>query len=76
MLMSNETNKGHPIFRSMGDDGTCLLFVILPERRWAITRNEEEVVSGATTPAAINSGVQKYLSLTTLRKTPLHAALA
>lgn len=64
------------IFRTISDDGTCWLFVVLSDDGWAITRNGERVAVGASTSTSIGFGVRKYLSLTTAAKPQLQAACA
>lgn len=53
------------IFRTITDDGTSWLLIILSNDGWAITRNGERVVIGANNSPSIDFGVRKYMSLTT-----------
>jgi hypothetical protein len=52
------------VFQSISDDGADWLFVILPDDRWAITRNGEKIAVGAGTGASIAAGVLKFRLLT------------
>ena len=62
-MITDSNGAARAIFRSMRDDGTCWLFVILSDHRWAITCDGRQVVVGTTSRHSISSGVQKYLSL-------------
>jgi hypothetical protein len=63
MMTTDDHGAARAIFRSMRDDGTCWLFVILPNHHWAITCDGHQVVVGRPDRESISSGVEKYLSL-------------
>lgn len=64
------------LLKSVSEDGTCWLFVILSDDRWAITRNGTRFADGATDRAGIGSGVEKFLHHTGAGKRQLEAARA
>ena len=61
MVITENNNVAQELFRSIRDDGTRWLFVILPDNRWAITCDGHSVVVGSVQKASINSGVEQYL---------------
>ena len=62
--MSNGKNGAmQALFRAISDDGTCWLFVVLSDDGWAITRNGDRVVVGASNGASVNFGVRKFRTL-------------
>ena len=64
--MDTGENKraAQPLFQSVGDDGTCWLFVCFSGAGWAITRNGERVESGTSNRKSLDWGVDKFVSLT------------
>ena len=75
MVTGNRNDAAQALLRSSSDDGTCWVFVIRPDRRWAITRNGEQVAFGASNYASVSSGLQMFLSLTAAgRPQPVHGA--
>jgi len=64
--MANGKNGAlQALFRAISDDGTCWLFVVLSDDRWAITRNGDRVAVGANNDASVNFGVRKFRTLAT-----------
>ena len=63
--MDTGENKraAQPLFQSVGDDGTCWLFVCYSGAGWAITQNGERIESGTSNRTSLDWGVDKFLSL-------------
>jgi hypothetical protein len=63
-MQSSKKGAAQALFKSIRDDGSCWLFVILSDG-WAITRDGEEVAAGAGNCASIKSGIREFVSLMT-----------
>jgi len=61
-MMKDNHRAAHALFRSVGDGGAELLFVILSDG-WAITCDEEQIAAGTSDRASIDAGVAQFVSL-------------
>jgi hypothetical protein len=64
MIQGKTDRAAQELFRSISDDGTQWMFVVMADNGWAITRNGDQVIAGGADRASIDSGVQRFLSLT------------
>jgi len=61
--MTRQTNRAeHAIFRSISEDGTEWLFVILADNGWSIRCDGAQVAAGTGERASIATGVEMFLS--------------
>ena len=64
-MATHENRKAQALFKSVGDDGTELLFVVMSDG-WAITRDGKDVAIGTSDPESITIGVAQFRSLTVI----------
>jgi len=64
MVVGKASRATQALFRSVSDDGTQWLFVVIADDGWAITRNGDQVAAGGTDLPSIDSGVRRFMSLT------------
>jgi hypothetical protein len=63
-IVMKTKNLSQALFQSVGRGETDWLFVVRSEFEWAITRNGVEVAIGTGKNLSVDTGVQKFLSLT------------
>ena len=63
-MLKGNNRAAQALFKSVSDDETEWLFVVLSGDRWEITRNRITVAIGKGERASLAAGVEKFLSLT------------
>ena len=62
-MLKGKNMESRALFQSIADDGSQLLFVILPDGNWAITRDKQPVADGTSRYASVYSGVKMFMSI-------------
>jgi hypothetical protein len=62
-MSTSKSHEDEEVFESVSGDGTRWLFLALADDRWAITRNGQRVLVGEGNGLSVDSGIQKFLSI-------------